>query len=133
MPQAVVEAQQEPVRNNSLAPFAHRLGGRGSACGEGAGSRGGWREKRTGRRPGEGWTEDPAAFASLERAGGSGESGGVQGAASGSGGGPVPQGSSGGGTPPPISFLLERRRQSRSSERGQLLATDIKTKKIKPN
>lgn len=50
MPQAVVQAQQEPVRNNSLAPFAHRLGGRGSACGKGPGGRGGWRETWMGRR-----------------------------------------------------------------------------------
>lgn len=54
MPQAVVEAQQEPIRNDSLAPFAHRLRGRGSACGEGVGDGGGWRKKQTGRRSRQG-------------------------------------------------------------------------------
>lgn len=51
MPQAVVQAQQEPVRNDSLAPFTHRLGGRGSACGKDPGQ--GWvRERWMGRQTG---------------------------------------------------------------------------------
>lgn len=90
MPQAVVQAQQEPVRNDSLAPFAHRLGGRGSACGEGPGGPG-WVEgevdgETDGAKDGR---RIPLLSSSPTQAGGSGGAGGCVERCSGMRGGPV--------------------------------------------
>lgn len=89
VPQAVVQAQQEPVRNDSLAPFTHRLRGRGSACGNDPGQgwvRERWMERRTGRRMDGG----SHSFRFPTQAGGSGEGGGCAGCCSGIRWGPVP-------------------------------------------
>lgn len=108
VPQAVVEAQQEPVRNNALAPFTHRLGGRGSAYRKDPGAGVGGGRGGRGDGPREGRTEDRAAPASPVQAGGSGGGRECAGRRSGIRGGPEPYSSSGSGSSSPISFLLER-------------------------
>lgn len=89
VPQAVVQAQQEPVRNDSLAPFTHGLRGRGSACGNDPGQ--GWvRERWMGRRTGHGMDGGSHSFRFPTQAGGSEEGGGCAGCCSGIRWGPVP-------------------------------------------
>lgn len=69
VPQAVVEAQEEAVGDDPLAPFAHGAGRRGSACGMGLVAAPGGRER----------TEGVAAAASPRVGKGLGVSGGPRG------------------------------------------------------